>query len=233
MSAPPASAPRVGAIIVAAGTGQRMAGADKIFAPVHGRPLLAWTVQVFEACPAVHEIVVAVHRQAIQEGRALARAEGWQKVSQVCRGGQRRQDSVREALWRLGKCDWVVVHDGARPCVGPELIPRGLNAAGETGAAVPGIPVHDTVKRADHEGIVVQTLDRERLWLIQTPQVFRYDILWRAYQASEDATDDAALVERQGVRVKVFPGSPDNLKVTVPSDLQAVAQCLKAHGPAR
>lgn len=209
-----------------------MGGADKVFAPVHGRPLLAWTVSVFERSPAVHEIVVAVRRTAIQEGRELARREGWQKVTQVCRGGQRRQDSVREALWRLGKCDWVLVHDGARPCIEEDLLLRGLEAAQQTGAAAPGIPVYETVKRAGAEGIVVETLDRSGLWLVQTPQVFRYAILWDAYQqAGEDATDDAALVERLGYGVKLFPGSARNIKVTVAADLEVVSRYLGAVEP--
>lgn len=224
---PPAPAPRVGAIIVAAGAGERMAGVDKIFAPILGRPLVAWTVSAFEQCPAVDEIVLAVHRSTIQQGRALAQAEGWRKLSQVCRGGPRRQDSVREALWRLGKCDWVVIHDGDRPCIVPDLILRGLSAARETGAAVPGIPVYDTVKRTGSDGLVAETLDRAGLWLIQTPQVFAYGALWAAHEAGgADATDDAALLERRGHAVSVFPGSPDNLKVTVPADLETAAEWL-------
>lgn len=218
---------RVGAIIVAGGLSERMAGVNKIFAHIHGRPVLAWTVAAFETSPLVDEIVIAVHRGAIQQGRDLAQREGWKKVSQVCRGGVRRQDSVREALWRLGKCDWVLVHDGARPCVDADLIAQGLEAAGETGAAAPGMPVHETVKRAGPGGQVLETLDRTGLWLVQTPQVFRYDMIWHAYQqASDEVTDDAALVERLGHGVKLFPGSPKNIKVTVAADLEVVSQYL-------
>jgi 2-C-methyl-D-erythritol 4-phosphate cytidylyltransferase len=215
---------------VAGGSSQRMDGVDKIFAAVKGRPLLSWAVAEFENSPFADEIVIAVHRQSIQQGRALAQAEGWKKVSQVCRGGQRRQDSVREALWRLGKCDWVLVHDGARPCIDAGLIERGLEAARETGAAIPAMPVAETVKRADGRALVTETLDRRGLWLVQTPQIFRYQILWEAYKdAGEDATDDAALVERHGVPVKLFLGSAKNLKVTLPEDLELVAAYLPAH----
>lgn len=218
---------RTGAIIVAAGSSQRMGGVDKVFAEVHGHPLLAWTVSAFERCLLVDEIVVAVHRSAIQQGRDLAQLEGWQKVSQVCRGGVRRQDSVREALWRLGKCDWVLVHDGARPCVDPEFIARGLEAAAETGAAAPGLPIYETVKRTDPDGWVLETVDRTGLWLVQTPQVFRYDMIWHAYQqAGDEVTDDAALVERLGHGVRLFPGSSKNIKVTVAADLEVVSQYL-------
>ncbi len=205
-----------------------MGGIDKTFAHVHGRPLLAWTVDVFERCPAVDEIVVAVSRHSIQEGRALAQAEGWRKVSQVCRGGLRRQDSVREALWRLGRCDWVLVHDGARPCMDAALITTALEAARPTGAAIPGLPVSDTLKRAGEDGIVQETVDRRGVWAVQTPQAFRYAILWRAYEApAGEATDDAALVEQQGVQVKLFPGSPRNIKVTVAADLELAGRYLQ------
>lgn len=218
---------RVGVIVTAAGQSQRMGGIDKVFAPVLGRPLLAWTVDVFDQSPLVDEIIIAIDRRHIQEGRALVQAEGWKKVSQVCRGGLRRQDSVREALWRLEKCDWVVVHDGVRPCVSPRLLQEALEVARETGVAVPALPVTDTLKRADSSGYVQETVERGSLWAVQTPQVFRYAILWAAHQQSEDATDDAALVERLRHPVRLFPGALDNIKVTVPEDLARVAAVLQ------
>ncbi|MBI2887486.1 MAG: 2-C-methyl-D-erythritol 4-phosphate cytidylyltransferase [Chloroflexi bacterium] len=215
---------RVGVLIVAAGRSRRMEGVDKIFAPVLGRPLLAWTVAAFEGSPLVDEIVVAVDRRRIGDARALAREEGWRKVSQVCRGGEGRQDSVREALWRLSPCEWVAVHDGARPCVAHELLHQGLLAAQETGAAVPGLAVTDTLKRVDADGFIEATVDRSGLWAVQTPQVFRYAILWAAYQqAVPDVTDDAAVVAQLGHRVRVYPGAPENIKVTALQDLATVA----------
>lgn len=219
---------RVGVIIVAAGLSRRMGATDKVFAPVLGRPLLAWTVDPFEHSPVVDEIVIAVHRQKVQQGRSLVLKQGWKKVTHVCRGGERRQDSVREALVRLRKCDWVAVHDGARPCVAQQLLLQGIEAAKETGAAVPGVPLTDTIKRVDDAGLIEDTVDRGGLWAIQTPQVFRYAILWAAYQnAGIEATDDAALVERAGHRVRVFPGARDNIKVTVAQDLPAVTALLQ------
>ena len=218
---------RVAVIVVAAGQSQRMGGLDKIFSPVAGRPILAWTLQTFEHSPLVDDIVVAVERHHIMDGRALKSAEGWRKVSQVCRGGARRQDSVREALWRLGKSDWVVVHDGARPCIDDTLLLQALEAAQETGAAAPGLPITDTLKRTDEHGIVTETLDRAGLWAIQTPQVFRRQLLWDAHQqVTQDMTDDCAMVEALGHRVRVFPGSAHNIKLTVPQDLDAVASYL-------
>ena len=226
--ATPAGPQRVGVVIVAAGQSRRMEGIDKVFAPVLGRSLLAWTVEVYERSPVVDEIVIALDRRKIEKGRVLAQQEGWRKVSQLCRGGMRRQDSVREALWRIGKCDWVAIHDGARPCAEEGLLLAGLEAAQETGAAVPALPMTDTLKRADAHGLAVETLDRANLWTVQTPQIFRYAILWAAYQqSSTDVTDDAALVELMGHQVRLFPGSRGNIKVTVPEDLVPVAACLQ------
>ena len=137
-----------------------------------------------------------------------------------------------EGLEALGPCAWVVVHDGARPLVTPQLIEEGLAAARETGAAVCGLPAGDTVKRVDEQGQVMRTLDRRRLWLVQTPQVFRYDILREAHERSRrTATDDAALVERLGHRVRVYPGSSRNLKVTTPEDLALAEALLKSARP--
>jgi 2-C-methyl-D-erythritol 4-phosphate cytidylyltransferase len=206
-----------------------MAGLDKLFAPLGGRPLLARTLTAFQECAAVHRVVLVLAAENLARGLALAEEENLTKVRTVCLGGRRRQDSVREGLEALGPCAWVVVHDGARPLVTPQLIEEGLAAARETGAAVCGLPAQDTVKRVDEEGHVLRTLDRRRLWLVQTPQVFQYDILRAAYERSRrPATDDAALVERLGVKVRVYLGSPRNLKVTTPEDLALAEALLKS-----
>jgi len=226
---PPSNTPaseEVVAIVAAAGRSLRMGGPDKLFAPLGGRPLLAHTLAAFQDCPAVDRVVLVLAAESLAQGLALAEEEGFSKIRTVCPGGRRRQDSVREGLEVLGSCAWVVVHDGARPLVTPRLIEEGLAAAQETGAAVCALPAQDTVKRVDAQGRVLRTLDRRRLWLIQTPQVFRYDILRQAHKRSRrPATDDAALVERLGHRVQVYPGSPRNLKVTTPEDL-ALAEAL-------
>jgi 2-C-methyl-D-erythritol 4-phosphate cytidylyltransferase len=206
-----------------------MAGLDKLFAPLSGWPLLARTLTAFQECAAVHRVVLVLAAENLARGLALAEEENLTKVRTVCLGGRRRQDSVREGLETLGPCAWVVVHDGARPLVTPQLIEEGLVAARETGAAVCGLPAQETVKRVDDHGQVARTLDRRRLWLIQTPQVFRYDILREAYERSRrPATDDAALVERLGVKVRVYLGSPRNLKVTTPEDLALAEALLKS-----
>jgi len=219
----------VGAVVVAAGRSVRMGGLDKLFAPLGGRPLLARTLTAFQECAAVRRVVLVLAADNLTRGLALAEEEGLSKVRTVCLGGRRRQDSVWEGLEALGPCAWVVVHDGARPLVTPQLIEEGLAAARETGAAVCALPAPDTVKRVDEQGRVLHTLDRRRLWLVQTPQVFRYDILREAHKRSRRAaTDDAALVERLGYRVRVYLGSPRNLKVTTPEDLALAEALLKS-----
>ena len=126
-------------------------------------------------------------------------------------------------LEALGKCDWVVIHDGARPMVTTDLIDRGLKAARETGAAVAAVPVTDTIKVAGEDRIVQYTPSRENLWAVQTPQVFSYKTITEAYkQVTGNATDDASLVEKAGYQVKLYQGSYDNVKVTTPDDLALV-----------
>ena len=216
---------RAGVVIVAAGSGRRMAGddglpVDKVFLPLLGMPLLAHTVSAFEVCPAVSEIVLVLGEHNLDKGHDLAAREAWSKLTHICLGGERRQDSVKAGLDRLSGCEWVVVHDGARPCVTAELAEAGLACARETGAAVPVVPLSDTVKRLDSGGAIVETPPREELWAVQTPQVFRAELLRGAYDVSLDGvTDDASLVERMGHRVSTFAGSPENIKVTTQVDM--------------
>ncbi|MBI4288900.1 MAG: 2-C-methyl-D-erythritol 4-phosphate cytidylyltransferase [Chloroflexi bacterium] len=220
---PPVSA---GAVIVAAGASQRMQGVDKLFVPLAGRPLLLWSVEAFQLCEAIHYIVLVVHENSLAKATAMATAQGWSKIVEVCAGGARRQDSVSRGIGRLPPCDWVVVHDGARPCVTPGLISLGLAEARPTGSAIAAVPVTDTIKLVSPDGLIKRTLPRDQLWAIQTPQVFRIDIIRAAYTgALQDVTDDASLVEKMGYPVKVFRGSYDNIKVTSPPDL-AVAEYI-------
>lgn len=222
-----------GAVIVAAGSGVRMGGAGKLFAPLAGLPVLVHTLRAFEDCPAVSRIVLVMAAEKIGRGRALVIEGGFRKVSAVCAGGARRQDSVWMGLEALGPCGFVAVHDGARPLVTPDLIARGLAAARETGAAVPAVPLADTVKEAARDGTVLRTLDRSRLRAVQTPQVFRYGLLARAHrEITADVTDDAAMLEALGVRVKLFEGARRNIKITTLEDLELAAALLQAPGKA-
>ena len=206
-----------------------MMSRDKIFEPLLGKPLIAYTVSIFEECPEVGEIVLVLNSANLKQGRRLAAVEGWKKLKRVCLGGLRRQDSVKAGLQYLSHCKWIMVHDGARPCVTQELISRGLEQVHSTGAAIPTIAVNDTIKKVRSEEVVQETLLREDLRATQTPQVFLYNLLRDVYQEDLDGvTDDASLVERLGHQVKTFPGSVENIKVTTQVDLHLAEVILRS-----
>lgn len=210
---------QAGAVIVGAGSSQRL-GADKVFLPLAGKPLLAWSVDVCQNCELLSQIVIVLNESNLDSGRNLVAERGWSKVVGVCLGGERRQDSVRQGLKELKRCDWVVIHDGARPFLTLDLIRDGLEAARGTGAATAAVPVKDTIKVGDDNEMVRETLHRQRLWAVQTPQVFRFDIITRAHgQVTDEVTDDATLAERLGYEVKLYMGSYHNIKITTPEDL--------------
>jgi 2-C-methyl-D-erythritol 4-phosphate cytidylyltransferase len=216
-----------GAIVVAAGSSRRMRGQDKLLAVVAGRPLLAHTLRAFEACTAVEQVVVVLSEVNAEAVLPLLRA--FRKVSRTAPGGARRQDSVRNGLYTLSPCDYVIVHDGARPMVTPGIISHGLVVAREVGAAAAAVPVVDTLKATREDGEVIRTVPREGLWAVQTPQVFRYDVLLAAHErVTEDVSDDCAMVERLGHPVRLYEGSRLNLKVTTPEDLRIVDALLRA-----
>lgn len=216
----------VGAVIVAAGRAARMNGTDKIFAPLAGRLLISRTLEPFLRA-GIDRIVLVVADDRVEEARHLAHEAGASTVVEVVAGGDRRRDSVRAGLVALADREWVLVHDGARPLVTEALIAAAIAAAAETGAAVPALVPVDTIKRVDPEGRVVATPPRAELRAVQTPQAFRRELLIRAHEAAtDDATDDSALVERLGVEVRVFPGDPRNIKITHGDDLAIAAALL-------
>jgi 2-C-methyl-D-erythritol 4-phosphate cytidylyltransferase len=216
---------QTGVVIAGAGISQRM-GVDKVFASLAGKPLLAWSVDVCQSCEQVDQIVIVLHESKLDLGRKLVAERGWSKVVDVCPGGDRRQDSVRQGLSKLKGCDWAIIHDGARPFLTLELISGGLEAAQSTGSAVAAVPVTDTVKRGDSDLMVRETLNRQELWAAQTPQVFRFDIITEAHEQIEgDVTDGASMVEQLGYKVKLYMGSYDNIKITTPEDL-ALAEVI-------
>jgi 2-C-methyl-D-erythritol 4-phosphate cytidylyltransferase len=172
--------------------------------------------------------VLVVNAKSLKACRKLVAEAGLSKSIDVCVGGKRRQDSVAAGLKLLKDYGWVIIHDGARPLVTKELIEEGLKAAKETGAAVAAVPVTDTIKVADDDRIVRQTPVRQNLWAVQTPQVFRFDIITKAYrQAKGEFTDDASLVEQAGYKVKLYMGSYDNIKITKNNDLLIAEVLLK------
>jgi len=221
----------IGAVVVAAGTSRRMGEADKILATINERPVLAYSLDTFQKCESVDRIVVVVNAGNLAQVRRLSVKEGWSKVTDLCIGGKRRQDSVRAGLERLEDCDYVIIHDGARPLVSTEIIEQGLKVALDTGAAVAAVPVKDTIKVVDAERFVQYTPVRDTIWAVQTPQIFSLEVIQEAYrQVKGDVTDDASLVEQAGHKVKLFMGSYDNIKITTPDDLSLAEILLKKRG---
>ena len=219
-----AKQPCVGAILLGAGFSTRMRSLDKIVSPLADRPLISHSTETFEQSSFIDSIVLVVASNNVHKVTGLVEENGWRKVVNVCTGGARRQDSVRAGLEQLSDYDLIVVHDGARPFVSDEIIAAGVAAATDHGAAVAAIPVSDTIKLVNSTATVIETLPRDGLWAIQTPQVFNYDLLQKAHREIHgDVTDDAAMVEAIGGTVKVFKGSNDNIKVTTPEDW-AIAQ---------
>ncbi len=223
----------VHALVVAAGESRRMAGQDKIFALLAGVPVLARTVETLLASSWVDQVVVVLRAERLAAGHELAAERHWSRRVVFCAGGERRQDSVRLGLDEIGGEGWILVHDGARPFFSTQLVERGLEAARATGAAIPGVPVSDTIKRVSADGRVEETVSREALRAVQTPQVFRLGLLRAVHrqlaQSGQAFTDDAAMLESQGHEVVVFPGEAGNYKVTTPEDLRR-AEALYQEG---
>jgi 2-C-methyl-D-erythritol 4-phosphate cytidylyltransferase len=210
---------RLGVVVVAAGTSQRMAGINKLFASLKGKPLLTWSVDTCQRYGLIQQIVLVLNDEDLARGQKLKKERGWSKVT-LCRGGARRQDSVKEGLKQITDCDLIMVHDGARPFLTTDLIEDGLKVIEKTGAAVAAVPVKDTIKLAADGRLIGETLQRERLWAAQTPQIFGFDVITRAYEnIAAEVTDDAAAVERLGYKVQLYMGDYKNIKVTMTEDL--------------
>ncbi len=220
---------RVWAVVPAGGQGVRMGG-KKQGLPLWGRPVLRWTLDVLEATPTVRGVVVAVPAADVASWRR--RLVGCRKVRAVVAGGAERQESVARGLEAVpADAGWILVHDGVRPCITPALVRRVVAAARAHEAAIAALPVADTVKRGA-DGWVKDTVAREDLWAVQTPQAFRADLLREAHRraAAEGVlgTDEATLVERLGVSVRLVPGLPGNVKITRPDDLPLARALLRA-----
>lgn len=230
---------KVSAIIPAAGLGLRM-GSDiaKQFLLLDGKPILHHTLSVLDHCSAVDEIVLVVSENEIDAIQTQI-ADSHPKVTRVVEGGKERQDSVGNGLRSLDSdTDIVVVHDGVRPFVSPELIRETVEAAQDFGAAIAAIPLSDTLKKVSEDGRVERTVDRQDLWRVQTPQTFQYALLKQAFDKARSdgfyGTDEGALIEYLGKEVKVIPGSEFNIKITSSEDLvlgEAIAALMKANGP--
>ncbi len=221
------------AVVLGAGSSARMGGADKLLANLEGVPVIVWSLRAFEDCPGIRSVVVTTsdHNEAnIRE--AVERAE-LAKVRAFVRGGASRAESVLHGLRSLNSepPDYVAVHDGARPLVTAALIDDGLRMARVYGAAVAGVPATDTLKIVDRDRLVVRTPIRSSVWHAQTPQFARFADLLGAHERQTAMldlyTDDVSVLEAEGLPVRVFEGSRENLKITTPDDLDAAARILR------
>ena len=221
------SRPKVFAIIPAAGSGTRIGGdIKKQFLPLKGKPIIVHTLQQFEHCPDIDEVALALPESAMSEMEIIVERYRLHKVSKMVLGGVKRQDSVHNVLNKLAlkESDIVLVHDGVRPFIETKRISHLLKVCKEYDAAILAVQPKDTIRRSTGGGFFDQTLDRTALWLIQTPQAFRAKLLVKAFEiAKKDkfySTDEAALVERLGVKIRIVEGSYDNIKITTPEDLE-------------
>jgi 2-C-methyl-D-erythritol 4-phosphate cytidylyltransferase len=229
------SADSVCAILAAAGQGVRF-GRRKQLIALGGKPMAAWSLDVFARSPTVGRVVIACEREERQDFEALARTIVPNKLDAIVDGGSRRQDSVFAALRACaGSTAVAVVHDGARPFLTQELLARVIERARSIGGAIAAVPVKDTMKQVAESGIILRTIPRDRVWAAQTPQAFGYRVLLRAHEEAEKAgfaaTDDAELVERLGsVSIAIVESSYENLKITTPEDLIVAERIAASRG---
>lgn len=219
------------AIILASGLGKRMgAGKNKVLLSVGKKPVIFYALRMFQNSPNIDEIIVVSRPEEIRSFRDIVKKYNFAKVSDIISGGKERQDSAFNALQHLrgkivrGKKTVVIFHNGANPFVTREEIDRSILETKKYGACVVAHPTKDTIKEVDRKGLVAKTLERKKLWSMQTPQSIRFDLAWQAFsKASQDnflGTDDVSLVERLGKKVKVIEGSLYNFKITTPLDLE-------------
>ena len=225
----------VTAIVLAAGVGSRMKSEKaKQFLEVAGHEVLYYSLRAFDEHPGVDSIVLVTKEEFVEHcQKELAERYQFAKVRDICIGGKERYDSVYAGLCECRDCEYVLIHDGARPFVTEEILKRGLQKVKETGACVIGMPSKDTVKLSDEEGYVKETPNRKCVWTIQTPQIFSYSLIREAHDSIRQKdmskiTDDAMVVEQEtGAKVALAEGSYQNIKITTPEDLDIAEAFLK------
>jgi len=210
-------------VLPAAGSGKRMkADKNKLLLELFGKPIFLYTLEVFQQDPNCEAIWLAVKEQERQLIEEYVKRHNITKVQGYATGGTERQDSVRACLEAIPPCGVVLVHDAARPFIDREVIARLVETAQVSGAAIAGVPVKDTIKKAEN-GIISETVDRNQLWMIQTPQAFRYSLILNAAKAAQKdgfmGTDEAMLVERLNYPVAIVESTYENIKMTTPDDL--------------
>lgn len=225
---------RVETIVVGAGKGARFGEIrPKQFCPLGRKPIFSWTIEKFEECKLVDKIILVIPpgmKKYVE--KLILSSSNYRKIKTIVEGGKERGDSVFQGLQMIDKnTDIVLIHDGVRPLIFPRLIEKLIYAVEKYGAVTLGIPLKETVKEINREGIVSKTLDRKKLYSIQTPQGFRRDLIWQAYKTANKsgqwASDDATLVEKLGEKVRIVPGNEMNIKITTSLDLKLAEMLLK------
>lgn len=218
------------AIVPSAGLGKRFGpGTNKPFHPLMDKPLIVWALEVFQGMADVKEVIPVLKEADMEEGVEIFERYNLSKIRRIIPGGKERQDSVYNGLKAVtGKSGIVLIHDGARPLIDQGTVKDALKSISGFDGVVVGVPVKDTIKEVQHN-VVKKTLKRDAIWAVQTPQLFLYDSITRAYRKAMEegfySTDDSALLERNGGRVKIVAGSYSNIKITTPEDI-AIAELL-------
>jgi 2-C-methyl-D-erythritol 4-phosphate cytidylyltransferase len=225
------------AIIVAGGSSQRM-GFDKLLIPLDGKPVVAHSIAAFEQTESVADIILVGRAERLAEYEKIAETHGFRKISAVIPGGARRQDSVRLGLEQLAAAtEFVAVHDAARPLVRPDSVEVIFQLARTHGGAASAAPVIDTLKRVDDNRVVIGAVERANLFAVQTPQIFRRDLLMQAYnaifEAGVEVTDEISALERIKVKVILVPNEEPNFKITYPADLPLAEFVLRQRSGAK
>ena len=223
---------KVVAVVAAAGKGKRMGLVDKPFLLLEKRPLLTYALLTLENSSFVGEVVLVVEKNKISRAKELIKKYHISKVKEIVAGGKTRQDSIVLGLRKINSfSDFVLIHDGARPFLTGELIKRVILGAKRYKAVVPGLPLFDTIKKVEKFSFITSTIDRKSLWAVQTPQVFKAEIIQKAYFQAEKnhfwGTDSASLVEKIGIPVKIIKGDLYNIKITTQDDFLLAEAILK------
>ena len=225
------------AIVLAAGQGKRMhSRIQKQFLEIGHRPILYYSLECFQKSPLIQEIILVTSEEMISYcKREIVERYNFTKVTKVIAGGRERYDSVYQGLLACEDCNYVFIHDGARPFITEEILERGIFGVQETGACAIGMPSKDTIKISDKDGFIQSTPDRSQVWSIQTPQIFAYPLIRSAHESlrkkdMSGVTDDAMVVEQEkGTKIRLVEGSYQNIKITTPEDLDVAETFLKKY----
>ncbi len=223
---------KTAAVIVAGGVGSRMnSDIPKQFTEVLGKPVIAYTINSLSKCAGIDEIVIVTLPDYLVFCKDVADAFGFKKVTKIVCGGSSRQESVYNGLKEVSdNMDLIAIHDGVRPLIDPDTVDKCIKAAYKHGCAAVGVKMKDTVKVVDSDGFIEYTADRETLWQVQTPQIFRRDLIFSLHGAAANgnlnATDDCMLAERAGYKVKIVEGKYENIKITTPQDIHIMKGLL-------